>query len=83
MKRNVVFGSVLAAAMSVGVAAQSATSSPQTLKSLSSYYHSWRTHLSLGKDAPMGRRTQTPDEGEVIEVREIGGLHYHYEPRIA
>ena len=39
--------------------------------------------LSLGKDAPQGRRTQTPDEGKVIEIREVGGLHHHYERRVA
>ena len=55
----------------------------QTLKSFCSYYHPRRTHLSLGKDTPNGRRTQTPDEGEVIEVREVGGLHHHYERRVA
>ena len=43
----------------------------------------WRTHLSLGKDAPQGRLIQTPDEGEVIEIQEVGGLHHHYERRIA
>ena len=55
----------------------------RTLKSFSSYYHLWRTHLSLSKDAPQGRRTQTPDEGKVIEIREVGGLHHHYERRVA
>ena len=55
----------------------------QTLKSFSSYYHRWRTHLSLGKDAPQGRLIQTPDEGEVIEVPEVGGLHHHYVRRVA
>jgi transposase InsO family protein len=55
----------------------------QTLKSFSSYYHNWRTHLSLGKDAPQGRRIQTPDEGTIIEIQEVGGLHHHYERRIA
>jgi hypothetical protein len=41
----------------------------RTLTSFSSYYHCWRTHLSLGKDAPQGRRTQTSDEGTVVEIR--------------
>jgi transposase InsO family protein len=54
-----------------------------TLTSFSSYYHCWRTHLSLGKDAPQCRRTQTPDEGTVFEFREVGGLHHHYERRSA
>jgi len=26
----------------------------RTLTSFNSYYHNWRTHLSLGKDAPQG-----------------------------
>ena len=55
----------------------------RTLKSFSSHYHHWRTHLSLGKDTPQGRRTQTPDEGKVIEIREVGGLHHHHERRAA
>jgi len=55
----------------------------RTLKSFSVYYHRWRTHLSLGKDAPQGRQIQTPDEGKVIEIQEVGGLHHHYERRVA
>ena len=38
---------------------------------------------SLGKDAPQGGQIQTPDEGKVIEIQEVGGLHHHYERRIA
>ena len=48
-----------------------------------SYYHDWRTHLSLGKDAPRSRRVQSSDAGEVIEIAEVGGLHHHYERRAA
>ena len=55
----------------------------RTLKSFSSYYHSWRTHLSLRKDTPQGRQIQTPDEGTVIEIQEVGGLHHHYKRRVA
>jgi transposase InsO family protein len=47
------------------------------------YYHKWRTHLLLGKDAPGSRRTQTPEEGLVIEIPAVGGLHNHYERRAA
>ena len=46
-------------------------------------YHSWRTHLSLGKDAPQFRRTQSCAEGKVVEIREVGGLHHHYERQAA
>jgi putative transposase len=55
----------------------------RALASYASYYHSWRTHLSLGKDAPQFRRTQPTAEGKVVEIREVGGLHHHYERRAA
>ena len=53
------------------------------LASYISYYHSWRTHLSLGKDEPETRRPQQQAEGSVVEFREVGGLHHHYERRAA
>ena len=55
----------------------------RTLSLYASYYHNWRTHLALGKDAPQSRRTQVPTEGNVVEIREVGGLHHHYERRAA
>ena len=55
----------------------------RALASYVSYYHSWRTHLSLGKDAPQFRRTQSCAEGKVVEIREVGGLHHHYERQAA
>src|SRR5207248_1771380 len=55
----------------------------RALASYASYYHSWRTHLSLGKDAPQFRRMQPSAEGQVVEIREVGGLHHHYERRAA
>ena len=55
----------------------------RTLTAYRTYYHQWRTHLSLDKDAPQSRRTQWPEEGPVIEVPEMGGLHHHYERRAA
>ena len=42
------------------------------------YYNQTRTHLSLGKDAPEGRREQPPDQGRVIELKRVGGLHHEY-----
>jgi putative transposase len=47
------------------------------------YYHGSRTHLSLAKDAPTPRRVQAPEEGRVIAVPEVGGLHHRYERRAA
>ena len=47
------------------------------------YYHKYRTHLSLAKDAPEPRAIQETGLGRVIEVPEVGGLHHHYERRVA
>jgi putative transposase len=55
----------------------------RTLTGYLAYYHEWRTHLSLAKDAPRFRRMQPSAEGKVIEIREVGGLHHHYERRAA
>jgi transposase InsO family protein len=55
----------------------------RTLRAYCAYYHRWRTHLALGKDAPQSRRIQPPAEGVVVELREVGGLHHHYERRAA
>lgn len=50
----------------------------QILKRYVDYYNRSRTHLSLGKDAPAGRRVQAPEEGRVIEFPRVGGLHHEY-----
>jgi transposase InsO family protein len=55
----------------------------RTFTSYFAYYHGWRTHLSLANDAPHARRIQASAEGEVAEVREVGGLHHHYKRRAA
>jgi transposase InsO family protein len=47
------------------------------------YYHKWRTHLSLGKDAPDPRAVQPPSMGKIVELSEVGGLHHHCERRAA
>jgi putative transposase len=36
------------------------------------YYHDWRTHLSLSKDAPDPRAVHPPDRGRVVEFPHIG-----------
>jgi len=43
------------------------------------YYHKYRTHLSLAKDAPEPRVIQDKDLAKIIEIPEVGGLHHHYE----
>jgi putative transposase len=47
------------------------------------YYHRWRTHLSLAMDSPDRRPVQLPDQGAIVAVPEVGGLHHHYERRAA
>jgi len=47
------------------------------------YYHRWRPHLSLDKDAPIPRPTQPPGAGRIVQIPEVGGLHHHYERRAA
>jgi transposase InsO family protein len=47
------------------------------------YYHGARRHLALEKNAPTTRRVQTPTEGPVVALPEVGGLHHRYERRAA
>jgi putative transposase len=42
------------------------------------YYHRARTHLSLEKDAPVGRHIEPPSLGAVLRIPEVGGLHHRY-----
>ena len=47
------------------------------------YYHDWRTHRALDMDCPVPRPVQRPEVGSIREVPEVGGLHHHYERRVA
>ena len=53
----------------------------RVLESYFAYYHRSRTHLALAKDSPAGRKVML--KGEIIALREVGGLHHHYERRAA
>jgi putative transposase len=46
-------------------------------------YHGARTHLSLEKDAPVPRRVERLDEGQIVETPMAGGLHHRYGRRAA
>ena len=50
----------------------------RTLRSYVAYHQLWRTHLALGKDAPITRKIEPPKLGQVIEIPEVGGLHHRY-----
>jgi transposase InsO family protein len=47
------------------------------------YYHTTRTHLSLAKDAPLRRQPQSAEQGTVVALPLVGGLHHRYQRRAA
>ncbi len=47
------------------------------------YYHTARTHLSLAKDAPVPRPVIGNDNGNVVGLPMVGGLHHKYVRRAA
>jgi hypothetical protein len=53
------------------------------LTSYVEYYNQSRTHLSIEMDSPLTRPVQAPDQGEVMSVPQVGGLHHRYERRAA
>ena len=48
------------------------------LKSYATYYHEARTHLSLDKQSPVPRSIEPPDQGKVVAISHVGGLHHEY-----
>jgi putative transposase len=48
------------------------------LKEYFEYYHEVRTHLGLGKDAPVPREVEPPGTGAVVAEPMVGGLHHRY-----
>jgi len=47
------------------------------------YYHNCRPHLSLDRNSPTPRCVESPSEGEVVAVPQVGGLHHRYTRRAA
>jgi transposase InsO family protein len=47
------------------------------------YYHRFRTHLSLDMDCPEPRPVELPEAGEAMAIPEVGGLHHHYQRQAA
>jgi transposase InsO family protein len=50
----------------------------QVLKSYATYYHEARTHLSLDKQSPVPRPIELPEQGQVVAIPHVGGLHHEY-----
>ncbi|MFO7973948.1 MAG: transposase [Candidatus Hydrogenedentota bacterium] len=55
----------------------------QALKKYFEYYNRYRVHRSLEMDSPEGRPAQAVNEGKVIAIPHVGGLHHHYERKAA
>jgi hypothetical protein len=53
------------------------------LRSYLLYYHGSRTHLALEKDAPEPRAVEPPEQGRVVALPQVGGLHHRYVRRAA
>ena len=53
------------------------------LRSYLAYYHQSRTHLSLQKDCPEPRLVQPPNQGRIVSLPQVGGLHHRYERIVA
>ena len=47
------------------------------------YYHNCRPHLSLERNSPAPRRVESPSEGHIIAIPQVGGLHHRYTRRAA
>jgi hypothetical protein len=43
-----------------------------------SYYHTFRTHISLNKDPPEVRTVEPPEMVGIVAFPHIGGLHHRY-----
>jgi len=48
------------------------------LRSYFTYYHDARTHLALATQCPSPRSINTPDQGRIISLPHVGGLHHEY-----
>ena len=48
------------------------------LSSYFEYYHESRTHLSLNRNSPNARSVDPPENGKIIAIPQVGGLHHLY-----
>jgi transposase InsO family protein len=55
----------------------------QRLKAFVTYYHEFRTHLSLDNDTPELRPIQSAEAGRIVTIPQLGGSHHPYERRAA
>ena len=55
----------------------------RVLHAYADYYLNSRTHLALGKDAPVSRPVARPGTSAIVAIPHLGGLHHRYERRAA
>ena len=48
------------------------------LRSYLEYYHDSRTHLSLNRNSPNPRDVEPREQGRVVAIPMVGGLHHRY-----
>jgi putative transposase len=53
------------------------------VREFAKFYNEDRPHMSLLCDAPRGRVVEPPENGKVISVPRLGGLHHRYLRRAA
>jgi len=53
------------------------------LRDYFAYYEHSRTHLALAKDAPEPRAVEKPEQGRIVSIAQVGGLHHRYRRRAA
>jgi len=53
------------------------------LQSYFAYYEHSRTHLALAKDSPEPRAVETPEQGSIVSIPQVGGLHHRYRRQAA
>ena len=56
---------------------------PRILYNYFAYHQRSRTHLALAKDAPEPRAVEPPEQGRVVAIPQVGGLHHRYQRRAA
>jgi transposase InsO family protein len=53
------------------------------LQNYFAYYEHSRTHLGLAKDSPEPRAVERPEQGRIVSIPQVGGLHHRYRRQAA
>lgn len=53
------------------------------VREYANFYNEDWPHMSLDGDAPVSREVEPPENGKVVALRRVGGLHQRYVRRAA